>query len=143
MNPIARMMKRYIKTPLKYALPLLFIGSLVLVATTGCVTSNTTQNSSGGGTGAVGVAVKVNYVTNLNKNNFDIGDPYYFKLTTSDGTVYQYSSSSYLGNNALNGVSHTNPGEKVTGQVAFEIPQNAKATTLVYDDYVNRVTTNL
>ena len=82
-------------------------------------------------------------VTNLNKNNFDIGDPYYFKLTTSDGTVYQYSSSSYLGNNALNGVSHTNPGEKVTGQVAFEIPQNAKATTLVYDDYVNRVTTNL
>jgi hypothetical protein len=171
MNPIARMMKRYIKTPLKYALPLLFIGSLVLVATTGCVTSNTTQNSSGGGTGAAGVAVKVNSmttssqlgsgfsvstpnpgntylvfnvtVTNLNKNNFDIGDPYYFKLTTSDGTVYQYSSSSYLGNNALNDVSHTNPGEKVTGQVAFEIPQNAKATTLVYDDYVNRVTTNL
>jgi len=32
MNPIARMMKRYIKTPLKYALPLLFIGALVLVS---------------------------------------------------------------------------------------------------------------
>jgi len=31
MNPITRMMKRYIKTPLKYALPLLFIGALVLV----------------------------------------------------------------------------------------------------------------
>jgi hypothetical protein len=31
MNPITRMMKRYIKTPLKYALPLLFIGALVFV----------------------------------------------------------------------------------------------------------------
>ena len=40
MNPITRMMKRYIKMPLKYALPLLFIGSLVLVSTTGC-TDNT------------------------------------------------------------------------------------------------------
>ena len=39
MNPIARMMKRYIKMPLKYALPLLFIGALVLSATTGCTDS--------------------------------------------------------------------------------------------------------
>jgi hypothetical protein len=37
MNPIVRMMKRYIKMPLKYALPLLFIGALVLASTTGCV----------------------------------------------------------------------------------------------------------
>ena len=36
MNPIVRMMKRYIKMPLKYALPLLFIGALVLSATAGC-----------------------------------------------------------------------------------------------------------
>jgi len=44
MNPITRMMKRYIKTPLKYALPLLFIGSLVLVSISGCTspTSNAT-----------------------------------------------------------------------------------------------------
>jgi hypothetical protein len=171
MNPIARMMKRYIKTPLKYALPLLFIGALVLVATSGCVTSNTTQNSSGGGTGASGVAVKINSqttssqlgsgfavstpkpgykylvfdvtVTNLNKNDFDIGNPYYFKLSTSDGTVYSYSSASYYTGNELNPVSHTNPGEKVAGQVVFEIPQSAKATQLVYNDYVNQVTTNL
>ncbi len=43
MNPIARMMKRYIKTPLKYALPLLFIGALVLVSISGCLSS--TNNS--------------------------------------------------------------------------------------------------
>src|SRR5271157_5532239 len=39
MNPITRMMKRYIKTPLKYALPLLFIGSLALVSISGCTSS--------------------------------------------------------------------------------------------------------
>ena len=41
MNPITRMMKRYIKTPLKYALPLLFIGALVLVSISGCVSMPT------------------------------------------------------------------------------------------------------
>jgi archaellin len=46
MNLIARMMKRYIKTPLKYALPLLFIGALVLVSTTGCITTTTNTSSS-------------------------------------------------------------------------------------------------
>jgi hypothetical protein len=46
MNSIVRMMKRYIKTPLKYALPLLFISALVLSATTGCVTTTTNTSSS-------------------------------------------------------------------------------------------------
>jgi hypothetical protein len=45
MNPIARMMKRYIKTPLKYALPLLFIGALVLVSISGCTSPATTSPS--------------------------------------------------------------------------------------------------
>ncbi len=36
-------MKRYIKTPLKYALPLLFIGALVLVSISGC-TSPSSSN---------------------------------------------------------------------------------------------------
>jgi len=39
MNPMIRMMKRYIKTPLKYALPLLFISSLALVSISGCTSS--------------------------------------------------------------------------------------------------------
>ena len=46
MNPIARMMKRYIKTPLKYALPLLFIGSLVLVSISGCTSTNNTATAT-------------------------------------------------------------------------------------------------
>ena len=46
MNPIVRMLKRYIKTPLRYALPLLFIGALVLSSTTGCISSNTGNQAS-------------------------------------------------------------------------------------------------
>lgn len=42
MNPIVKMMKRYINMPLKKALPLLFIGALVLSATTGCTTNTAT-----------------------------------------------------------------------------------------------------
>ncbi len=42
-------MKRYIKTPLKYALPLLFIGALVLVSISGC-TSPTSSNQAANNT---------------------------------------------------------------------------------------------
>jgi hypothetical protein len=53
MNPIARMMKRYIKTPLKYALPLLFIGALVLASTTGCLSATPShQTASNAPTGS-------------------------------------------------------------------------------------------
>jgi hypothetical protein len=44
MNPITRMMKRNIKTPLKYALPLLFIGALLLVSTAGCTVQTQTTS---------------------------------------------------------------------------------------------------
>jgi hypothetical protein len=80
-------------------------------------------------------------VTNQNKNNLYMGNPLYFTLKTSDGTVYQYSASSYFLNNEINGVSNTNPGDKVTGQIAFEIPQSAKPTQLLYGDLLNGVVT--
>jgi len=40
------MMKRYIKTPLKYALPLLFIGSLALVSISGCTSSTSNPTAT-------------------------------------------------------------------------------------------------
>jgi Domain of unknown function (DUF4352) len=190
MNPITRMMKRYIKMPLKYALPLLFIGALVLASTTGC-TSNTSTSSATPTAVATAAAtvqatatvkatatptqssgfvtLKVNSmtsstqlgnyplkatpspgrtfavfdvtVTNNNKNNLYMGNPLYFTLKTSDGTVYQYSSSSYFLGNEINGVSNTSPGDKVAGQIAFEIPQSAKPTQLLYGDLINGVVT--
>jgi hypothetical protein len=199
MNPIARMMKRYIKMPLKYALPLLFIGALVLVSISGCtspansspspsassaptaqqaqvsatptstpapsaaptstpapsatgfvsltVNSMTTSNQLGsyplGSTPTPGKTYVVFdvTVTNQNKDNLYLGNPLYFKLTTADGTVYQYSPASYWLNNHLTGVFNTKPGDKVTGQLAFEIPQSAKPTQLTYGDLINGVVT--
>jgi hypothetical protein len=84
-------------------------------------------------------------LTNLNKNDLYMGNALNFKLSTSDGTAYSYSSWTYLLNNAIgSGVFHTNPGEKVTGQIAFEIPQSTHATQLTYGDGFNpSVTTNL
>jgi hypothetical protein len=74
-------------------------------------------------------------VTNLNENNWPLGNPLYFKLTTADNAAYSYSSSTYyLSASALNPVSNTNPGETVTGQIAFAIPQSATAATLTYND---------
>ena len=170
MNPITRMMKSCIQTPLKYKLPLLLIGALILVSTTGCVTNTTTKNESGGGSGNAGVDVIVNSkqvsdqlgsgylaetpkagyhylifnvtVKNLNEKDWTIGDPYDFKLTTTDGSVYQSTSAS-LGTYALESVSHTSPGEKVTGQIAFEIPDSTQPMRLQYDDYTNSVVVNI
>jgi hypothetical protein len=84
-------------------------------------------------------------LTNMNKNDLYMGNAGYFKLSTSDGTAYSYSSWTYLLTSAIGaGVFHTNPGEKVAGQIAFEIPQSAKATALTYGDGFNpSVTTNL
>jgi hypothetical protein len=82
-------------------------------------------------------------VKNLNAKDEHLGNPFFFKLKTSDGSVYQYTASSYLGDNSLSGVSNTQPGEKVTGQIAFEIPQKAAPSVLTYDDYSNTVNIRL
>ncbi|MFZ0926669.1 MAG: DUF4352 domain-containing protein [Halobacteriota archaeon] len=126
------------------------------------------SKSSGGGSGNAGIAVKVNSqqtasqigtystpaagnefiifnvtVTNLNQDNELLGNPNFFKLTTADGAVYQYSSSTFSAPNALQGVQNTNAGDKVSGVVAFEVPQGAIAKTLTYNDDINVVVTNL
>ncbi len=43
MNPLTRIMKRFINMPLKKALVLLFICAILLVGTTGCTSSTTTS----------------------------------------------------------------------------------------------------
>jgi hypothetical protein len=133
----------------------------LLVATSGCSVSETTKNESSGGSGNAGVDVIINSksfspstktgyqhlifdvtVKNLNEKDLSIGNPNYFKLTTADGSVYEYSYLSTL-SNAISSVSHTNPGEKVTGAIAFEIPRTAQPTKLQYNDYSNQVLINL
>jgi hypothetical protein len=79
-------------------------------------------------------------LTNLNKHGLYMGNASYFKLTTSDGMAYSYSSSTHLLPHPIGaGVFHTNPGEKVKGQIAFEIPQSVEPTALTYGDGLNGV----
>jgi len=83
-------------------------------------------------------------VTNQNRDRLYMGNPTYFKLTTSNGTVYSYATSTFDLQNPINGVYGTNPGDKVTGNIAFEIPQSATATQLIYSDPLNgEVSVNL
>jgi hypothetical protein len=84
-------------------------------------------------------------LTNLNKNDLYMGNSLYFRLITNDGAVYSYSTrADILLNNTLEDQFHTNPGDTVTGQVPFEIPQSATPASLRYSDSYNPpVTTNL
>jgi hypothetical protein len=170
MNPIARMMKRYINMPLRKALPLLFICALLLVSVMGCTGRQETNKSAGGNASQsnAGIDVVINSqstsfalgpystprpgnkfvlydvtVKNINEKNALLS-PGYFKLKTADGTVYEYDSntfSSYI--KGLQSVSNTQPGEKVSGVVVFQIPTTAKPAVLTYDDYTNRVNITL
>jgi hypothetical protein len=83
MNPIARMIKRYIKTPLKYALPLLFIGALVLVSISGC-TSPTNTTSPTPTSGDV-----ITTITNaFTSQNFTVMTPFKQTVNGQGNTMY-------------------------------------------------------
>jgi hypothetical protein len=170
MNPIARMMKRYIKMPLKKALPLLFIGALVLVATTGCTTQNTTQ-SAGGGTGQssgnplsvtvvpMGTSMQVgefntpksgfeyiSYNVTVKNNNAPNQDmnPLFFTLRTSDGKAYDVDSATYDSSvHGFTSVSNTQAGDVASGTIIYQIPTDAKPASVMYNDYTHTITTTL
>ena len=59
--------------------------------------------------------------TNNNQQNQALGDPLFFKLTTKDGTAYDASGVWATDPSAIKTISNSNPGEHVTGNVAFEI----------------------
>jgi Domain of unknown function (DUF4352) len=73
-------------------------------------------------------------ITNLDGAR-QAGNTTFFTLTAGNGTTYQA---------ALNTLQPRviGIGETLEGQVVFEIPQNATATTLTYNDDVDLVTTN-
>ena len=82
-------------------------------------------------------------VTNLNQSGLSLGYTSFFKLTTSNGAIYSSTMYSSLPGQ-LAGVQNTNPGEKLTGQLIFEVPQSAQATMLTYGDgYYAAVTRNV
>ena len=163
MNPIVRMMKRYIKTPLKYALPLLFIGALVLVSTTGCVgVTPGNQAASTAPTGAgtnYDVSISARQVTNmtsaygslfqnatpgnklvgvecsLKDNNVANLFTVWREWTAKDanGTLYQWNPNVDL---IHNGYPKTTiqPGDTARGIIPYEIPVNTTIVTVRWTD---------
>ena len=170
MNPIFRMMKRYINMPLKYALPLLFICALVLSATTGCTTqtTQTTKNLSGGNAATnAGVDVSLTslgkmaslgtYITagtgntfavynatvkNLNAKDRSINE-FNFKMRDTAGNIYNVDLGATAADGTMKAVTGTQPGDIVRGTIAFKIPQGATPKNVTYDDNYDKITINL
>jgi hypothetical protein len=91
------------------------------------------------------------YCENINAPNIQMGNPYFLTLRDTEGNLYNYDYSSgtlqqQVGGRTLGALTyHTNtqPGDKVSGLIAFQIPTNATPKSLTYDDYMNRITINL
>jgi hypothetical protein len=76
-------------------------------------------------------------LTNVNAPNLYMGNPNYFKLSTSSGMAYSYSSKTFLYATPMTGVDHTTPGESVRGIIVFEIYSSDTATQMLYNDGQN------
>jgi ABC-type Fe3+-hydroxamate transport system substrate-binding protein len=169
MNPLVRMMKRYINMPLKKALPLLFVSVILLVSITGCTSQQTTTQSSNGTaatTGGITATAKavtmpavqhtvtptpsnkyIAYnatVTNVNAKGRSISYAFW-TLRDTNGTVY--TPSWLLGDakaiNQFDGVSNSQPGDVVKGLLVYNVPQTIQAKSLTYDDGTSTVVITL
>jgi hypothetical protein len=89
---------------------------------------------------------------NAKGTDADMGNPYSLRLRDTAGNIY--SSDSYTFSLAKQQVSGkmlegltvqmaTQPGDKYSGLVVFQIPTSATPKSLTYDDYTNRITINL
>jgi Telomeric repeat-binding factor 2. len=91
------------------------------------------------------------YFQNLNKKDLNMGNPTEIKLRDTSGNIYSYDSFTYSLQQQVNGVtlkglsyeSNTQPGDKYSGLIAFQIPTSATPKSLTYDDYTNKITVNL
>jgi len=134
---------------------LLLVASLSVA---GCTTTNTTTNTNKEDT--VNVTAKAvqspqqfnfstprpgnKYVqynvtfTNINAQNNQVSGYFSFALLDANNNVYnvvQGIQSNSLPQAFPLGYTTTQPGDKVTGRLIYEVPQNAKLVTLRYHDY--------
>jgi len=93
------------------------------------------------------------YVENINARDMQLGNPNFIKLRDTAGNIYSYDSiATYnLDTQQVNGTKldglmdelNTQPGDKLSGFIVFQIPTSATPKSLTYDDYTNRITINL
>ena len=91
------------------------------------------------------------YFQNINAKGESMGNPTEVTLRDTQGNIYSYDSFGYsvkqqVAGRTLEGLtsqSNTQPGDKYSGIIVFQIPQSATPKSLTYDDYSNRITINL
>ena len=75
--------------------------------------------------------------TNINAPNTQVDGYFSFTLLDANNNVYsthQLIQSRYLNNAFPYGSTKTQPGDKVSGNMVFEVPQNATLVKLRYHD---------
>jgi len=128
--------------------------TLISVNATSLGSSSTLSSSYGTPTAAATNNKFVTYAVyfqNLNKKDLDMGNPTEIKLRDTNGNIYSYDSFTYSLQQQVNGVtlkgltsqSNTQPGDKYSGLITFQIPASATPKSLTYDDYTNKITINL
>jgi hypothetical protein len=92
------------------------------------------------------------YFRNINAPNTSMGNPSEVTLRDKQGNLYSYDSSQFtmqpeqVAGQTLKGLQYqpgTQPGEKVSGIIIFEIPQSAQPKNLTYYDYTNRIVVDI
>jgi hypothetical protein len=82
-------------------------------------------------------------LTNLNANGRPM-EPHDIKLKTSNGNVYSLDVRSGFAPNAMTTLTTSQPGEKLAGNLIFNIPQDAVPQSLVYQNmWGNTATCNV
>jgi TIR domain/Domain of unknown function (DUF4352) len=68
--------------------------------------------------------------------------PYDFKLKGTNGNVYSLEGSSFFAPNAMQS-TNTQPGDKVAGNMVFDVPQDLVPQSLIYQDIWDTVSCNV
>ena len=80
---------------------------------------------------------------NKNAPDTDISQ-YNFHLRDSQGNVYEQKWLYFSGGvEQFDVLSSSQPGDKYSGVLVFDVPPNAKLTSLTYDDSKTAITTTL
>jgi hypothetical protein len=78
-------------------------------------------------------------VKNVNSTNRNV-DEYAFKLRDTAGHIYDVDTSSTGADGAMRQVSSSQPGDIVSGNIAYRVPVGTVPTTITYDDGYQTVT---
>jgi len=113
-------MKRYIKTPLKYALPLLFIGALVLVSISGCTSPTNSNQAASSASTTTSPTTSASASASVTPSNTASATPSadVYQVVVSGPTDGQYGAM-WTATIYKNGV--VIPCDQLTGQVSWYI----------------------